>query len=372
MIDHSDIKGFEKKELLATLPLHGGDIQTASKQYDITIDQWIDLSTVMNPKPYPVPAIPSDAFINLPYWKEDFLLSASEYYQQTSFLAVAGTQSAIQILPSILNQKIMFDVLVPSVGYKEHSTQWKAQGNNLNSYRTDCIEHMCNDINESVSNNSKQHIVIIRPNNPTALMIETSQILQWSEQLDEQAYLIVDEAFIDTNSKKSLLVLDDIPDNIVVLRSFGKFFGLGGIRLGFVFANTEFLETLSERIGIWQVNGPAQYIAAQALSDKDWQEKALENIQENIFKTKCLFQPLVENFGLEAPLMCDLFLSYSMKLKYSILLHNYFARHGVLTRVIIIENELALFRIGSIDHSKNEQVNKIKNIIEDICKIDLI
>jgi cobalamin biosynthetic protein CobC len=91
---------------------------------------------------------------------------------------------------------------------------------------------------------------------------------------------VVDEAFIDvmpTEQSYSTLVNDN---HVLVLRSFGKFFGLAGIRIGFLIANSHWCETFAELLGPWQVNNPAQIIAEQALADKCWQEVQKTRLNE--------------------------------------------------------------------------------------------
>ena len=370
--------------LLKKLPLHGGDIQGAAQRYGIALEQWVDLSTGMNPEAYPVPPIPASAFNDLPYWQTDFLKAASAYYQQENFLAVAGTQSAIQHLPAILNANQQFDVLLPDVGYQEHAKQWhthsKGQNNcklrskgdvkALSHYRSDTLIHMCEDINASIRRNAAQHIVVIRPNNPTTVLVDTQQLLDWAQQLTSGAYLIVDEAFIDVDAEQSLLALKNLPSNIIVLRSFGKFFGLAGIRLGFVFANEHILASLNEKIGIWPVNGPAQYIAACALADREWHRQAKLDIAKNSSTTLDLFKPLLTRFALVEPLRHALFLSLPMSLSLALRIYDFLAKGAVLTRVVVLENDRALLRVGCVNHLNTQAVTNIKKRIHQLCMLE--
>jgi cobalamin biosynthetic protein CobC len=111
------------------LPLHGGDIVSASQRYDVAIDDWIDLSTGINPEHYPVDNIPLQSYCRLPYITDTFNNAVNHYYladnkvqKNIAFLAVAGTQVAIQALPSLLEN---FPVLLPKVGYQEHRQHWQ-------------------------------------------------------------------------------------------------------------------------------------------------------------------------------------------------------------------------------------------------------
>ena len=103
-------------------PPHGGDVLRASRDYHIPRDQWLDLSTGINPDPYPVDHISPDSFFQLPYIRPEFNDAVTRYYAHDHFLAVAGTQVAIQALPQILANDA---VLLPDVGYQEHALHWQ-------------------------------------------------------------------------------------------------------------------------------------------------------------------------------------------------------------------------------------------------------
>jgi cobalamin biosynthetic protein CobC len=357
-----------RQELLSSLPLHGGDIQAAAIKYGIPIEQWIDLSTGMNPDPYPIPDIPSKAFHNLPYLQTEFLAAAGAYYGQSDFVTVSGTQAAIQALPALLNKQKIQNVLVPSIGYQEHAMQWGKHSNELIHYCADSTEQMIADISQQLSCNNCQHIVIIRPNNPTAVMVDNEQLLLWAKELADHSYLIIDEAFIDTEPGVSILAQGYLPSNVVVFRSFGKFFGLAGLRLGFAFSNINILDQLTQELGIWQVNGPAQFIATKALNDKTWHKSAATNAGANSAFTEKLFFPIVEKFQLQEPLRNPLFLSYRMGLLLAVSLNDSLAKYGVLTRVVLLGNDKALLRLGTLNRLDKVKKTSMENILTKLCK----
>ena len=188
--------------------------------------------------------------------------------------------------------------------------------------------------------------------------------------------MIVDEAFIDISPEGSLLSLPQsaenmlpqnmLPQNIVVLRSFGKFFGLAGIRLGFVFSSPNILKQIQQALGIWQVNGPAQFIATQALNDTPWQTAAKQNIQKNTQYTEQTLNPLMATFKVSPPLRHALFLSYPMSLTTALFIYNDLAKHGILTRVVGLDNERALLRVGSIDNSNIQATARLHDACEQL------
>ena len=79
------------------------------------------------------------------------------------------------------------------------------------------------------------------------------------------------KAFVDCVPKLS--VAGSVGPGLVVLRSFGKFFGMGGLRLGFAIADVPLARQIRQSVGPWAVSGPALAIGRRALTDREWIEK---------------------------------------------------------------------------------------------------
>lgn len=71
----------------------------------------------------------------------------------------------------------------------------------------------------------------------------------------------------------------DARGNIIVLRSFGKFYGLAGLRLGFVLGAGDRIGALATLAGPWPVSGPAIAVGAVALADRAWQEQTVARLR---------------------------------------------------------------------------------------------
>ena len=129
----------------AELPLHGGDIFSASARYGIAPEQWLDLSTGLNPEPYPVPDLDCAAFHHLPYLNPAFLAAAAKYYGSDQLLAGTGSQLIIQALPKCLEQQCQANlpVLLPEHGYREHHDHWQRHGNELLTYPAFDADRAC-------------------------------------------------------------------------------------------------------------------------------------------------------------------------------------------------------------------------------------
>jgi len=340
--------------------LHGGDLYTASQRYQIELEQWIDLSTGLNPQAYPVGDIPQEVFTRLPYEMPQLCHRAAEYYGNDSVMAVSGTQLAIQCLPRCLPQH---DILVPQVGYQEHALHWGKHGANIFHYPSENMELAIEFINQALLINPQRHLLIINPNNPTGLKFAARQIKLWASALDKNCYVIVDEAFMDVTPQDS--VLANLSSNMVVLRSFGKFFGLAGLRLGFVFANQSIRQTLKQKTGLWAVNGPAQYIAIKALADKSWQQSARKDIHKSALLTQSLFSALFTKKPSVRVHHEALFTSYTLPITLAGQLVEFFAHRGILIRKIVVDEQICILRAGIIHHQDVDSQLRVKQCIQD-------
>lgn len=238
---------------------HGGGLRRAAREYGIPLDQWLDLSTGINPFGWPVPTIPRSVWQRLPEDDDGLVDAARAYYQAPYLLPVAGSQAAIQALPS-LRALSRVGVVVP--GYAEHLQAWQRAGHQVTALTTDAW---------LADLSSWDVLVLIHPNNPTGECFTTAQLLHIHALLAERGgWLVVDEAFMDVTPEHSLCPHTH-RDGLIVLRSAGKFFGLAGARAGFVCAAPALLSVLRERLGPWTLSGPARYVLQQALADISWQ-----------------------------------------------------------------------------------------------------
>lgn len=238
---------------------HGGNLNDLMQRYDRPREEWLDLSTGINPHAYPVPALSANAWQRLPEPSAALLQAAEVYYGASSLLPVAGTQAAIQALPRLRMQS---HVAVAAPAYAEHAHQWRLAGHVVREILYTRLESAAADCDV---------MVVCNPNNPTGETVARDDLLRWAAQLAARGgWLVVDEAFGDSMPALSVAAAASAP-GLIVLRSVGKFFGLAGLRLGFVAAHANLLNRLAELLGPWTVSGPAQQIGAAALSDREWQ-----------------------------------------------------------------------------------------------------
>ncbi len=348
----------------ASFPIHGGDLYTVAKHYGIPVEKWLDLSTGINPFAYPVPTIPKFCFTQLPYQSPSFTDAVVSYYGESDFIALSGSQSAIQWLPEILNVRKNLPVLLPEIGYQEHAVQWGEHNAPVIRYPSIEKTAMVAAIDHRLSRSAEQHVVVINPNNPTAVSIEQEQLLRWAKKLKSGACLIVDEAFMDTTPENSLLSLESRPQNIIVLRSFGKFFGLPGIRLGFAFAAPSILEALQQKAGLWPISGPTQYIASKALRDQTWHRQTADSLVLHSTKIKTLLGPFLEGSSIGI-FHCPFFISYQFKSKDALMIYQRLIECSILSRLIFISEYESIIRIGVV-HLNCENRTRLDKALKNI------
>ncbi|MBB3213168.1 cobalamin biosynthetic protein CobC [Herbaspirillum sp. Sphag1AN] len=252
---------------------HGGNLNDAVAHYGIARRDWLDLSTGINPWPYPVAALPTDAWHRLPEPSGALLEAACACYGANQLLPVAGTQAAIQGLPQVrLREHGMARVVVAAPSYAEHAYRWQQAGHTVAELPYALLESAIADAETDV-------VLVCNPNNPTGATVPPATLLDWAQQLAARGgWLIVDEAFADTTPHTSVAAMAGVQPGLIVLRSVGKFFGLAGARLGFVAAATSLLEALQEWLGPWSISGPAQQIGTAALRDLAWQTQMRERL----------------------------------------------------------------------------------------------
>jgi cobalamin biosynthetic protein CobC len=240
--------------------VHGGDLSDAVIQFGIPVDGWLDLSTGINPVAYPNTDVDAANLKSLPQKStiEGLLKSARTFYDvapTASFIAAPGTQALLQVLPSLRDRS---DVAIVVPTYEEHAETWRAGGHQVRM-----ISGLQDITNEHVA-------VIVNPNNPDGRSYAPEDLIKVANDLSAKGgLLVVDQAFTDPTPELSLTPYADMP-GLLLLHSFGKFFGLAGLRLGFASGPHNIISKLKQKLGPWAVSGPALEIGARAYADQDW------------------------------------------------------------------------------------------------------
>ena len=257
---------------------HGGNIDSAVARFGGS--DWIDLSTGINRAPYPLPDLPPEVWTMLPTQSaKQALLRAAQtaYGTQAPILALAGAQAAIQMIPRLFAPKTA-RVLGPT--YNEHAACLRAAGWQVQEVSR--LAHLA----------GADLAVVVNPNNPDGASYSPADLLALGAQVGQ---LVVDESFADAQAPLSLAA--QAGGNLLVLRSFGKFYGLAGLRLGFVLGDTAAIQALDAMAGPWPVSGAALHIGALALADTAWAQATTARLRAEAVQADALaeaagWQPL--------------------------------------------------------------------------------
>jgi len=241
---------------------HGGDINSAAAAFPEAPAPWIDLSTGVNPLPYPLPEISAASWTRLPSPAALARLEAGAAARYgcaaSQVVAAPGTQALIHV---VSRQFAASRVAILGPTYSGHETAWRATGAEVSL------------VTEAAGMAGAAHRIVVNPNNPDGrrLSVATLRGLAADARL-----LVVDEAFADFEAES---LAADPPAATIVLRSFGKTYGLAGLRLGFAVARAEIASVLRAALGSWAVSGPALEIGTRALADEAWLAQARARLE---------------------------------------------------------------------------------------------
>jgi cobalamin biosynthesis protein CobC len=242
---------------------HGGDIAAARRLFPDAPQPFVDLSTGINPDPYPIPPLDANAFARLPDSAAQFRLStiAAQTYGAPSAAHVVCAPGTQILLPLVAALVPAGRAVILGPTYSEHARAAAQAG------------HAILDARDMDELHGANLAIVVNPNNPDGRVIAKAELLALCDGLSARGgLLLVDEAFMDVGPPGASLAADVDRGNVVVLRSFGKFFGLAGLRLGFALAAPKLAARLKRALGPWAVSNPAIAIAEQALADIVWIE----------------------------------------------------------------------------------------------------
>ncbi|MFZ5964822.1 threonine-phosphate decarboxylase CobD [Thalassococcus sp. BH17M4-6] len=259
------------------MQIHGGDLDRARRDYGGS--DWLDLSTGINPRPYPMPDLGPEVLGALPLADD---VAALERTARDSFgardecgcLALAGASAAIQIIPRLSRRPGTARILSPTYG--GHAEALRAARWTVEEVET---PEALADANIAV---------VVTPNNPDGRRYSPEELITIATST---GLLVIDESFADAAPEESFLPhWHRLPQGavVVVLRSFGKFYGLAGLRLGFALSDTPILRDMRDRAGPWAVSGPAIAAGRAAYADRDWQQATAARLQDDAARLDAL------------------------------------------------------------------------------------
>ncbi|MCB2055349.1 MAG: threonine-phosphate decarboxylase [Geminicoccaceae bacterium] len=313
--------------------IHGGDLAGAGLRFGEPAGGWIDLSTGINPYAYPVGALGASVWSRLPHPQELEAAARSAYGvpEGAEIVAAAGTSAIIRQLPRLFACGRV-GILGPT--YAEHARAFAAEGHAV--FHVSSLEQA----------GGIDLLVVVNPNNPDGRRIAPEALAACP------ATTIIDESFVDATPELSCVDQAESPKR-VVLRSFGKFFGLAGLRLGFAVLAAGPASRLRALLGPWPASGPAIEIGTRALGDRRW----IEATRVRLARDARRLDELLTSSGLEVVGGTDLFRLVEIADAASLQAH--LARSGIWTR--IFDYSATWLRIGL--PGDGEQWRRLERVI---------
>lgn len=247
---------------LTTATRHGGGLMKAAAAYPDAPKPWLDLSTGINPEPWRGPRAPEAELNRLP---DPGALAALETAAASAFgsapertAAAAGAEAAIRLLPLLLGVRSV-EIVGPTYG--AHAEAWRAAGVATRLIAAD-----------QATASQAGVLVIVNPNNPDGRLTRRADLIAMARERSATGrWLVVDESFIECAPGDSVSDID--APGLIVLRSFGKFYGLAGVRLGFMLAAPDLVLRLRALLGDWPVGADALIMGRGAYADADWRRR---------------------------------------------------------------------------------------------------
>jgi cobalamin biosynthetic protein CobC len=255
----------------AALLGHGGRLGAARTAWPDAPTPWLDLSTGINPWPYPVPVLAPETWSRLP---DPASLRALEQVAAAAFgvedparvVAAAGSEALIRLLPRLRDRR---RIAISARTYGGHADAWRTAG------------ALIVDADDPTADLR----VLVNPDNPSGAVLSAEDVLALT-----QGPLLVDEAFVEVDPAVSIAPLAGAPghERLAVLRSFGKFHGLAGARLGFLIAEPALAAHVRQMLGDWPVSGPAIAAGLAAYADTAWADQTRSRLAEDAARLDAL------------------------------------------------------------------------------------
>lgn len=260
---------------------------------------------------------------------------------EAEVVAGAGSQALIQALPRITPAT---DVAILGPTYGEHARAWSAAG------------HAVHDVTSLDQAAGARMVVVVNPNNPDGRAVSPAALLALAKRLALQGgWVVVDEAFGDERPECALT--SAVMPGLVVLRSFGKFFGLAGLRLGFAIAPAALAARLAAHLGPWPVSGPALAVGARALADESWTAATISRLSRAASRLDAILS------GAGVQVLGGTFLFRLARHEHAAALYEHLGRTGILVRAFAHRGDI--LRFGLPGSEAEEQ--RLRQALEDWC-----
>lgn len=294
--------------MIASWVWHGGGLQAAKAHFGDD-RPWIDLSTGINPHPWPTSGIDID-WRRLPEAETIATLeeAAAAHFGVSPHhvCALSGSEIGMRLTGRLIGGAF----LSPLPSYRTHGEV------------TETVERV---ERGRLDERHGSSLILANPNNPDGHVYSPAELMALLQKRGND-WLLVDEAFADCTPDRSIAQAVADNRNLAVFRSFGKFFGLAGIRLGFLIAPSTLIAKLRAIIGTWPVSAAAAAIGTAAYRDGEWIEATRRTLAQQAHD----LDAILLRCGYRAIGASPLF--RLIETDNAIGLFEHLARHAILTR----------------------------------------
>lgn len=243
-----------------TFRRHGGRLAAARRAFPNAPEPWLDLSTGVNPHPWRGKRATWGDLGRLPDPQGiaglEAAAAAAFGVAAAKVVAVAGAEAALRLAPTLTGAT---SVAIVSPTYGGHGDAWRLAG-----VKAEAISLA------AASDHPAEALVVVNPNNPDGATGDPASLV------DGRRWLVVDESFVEVRPDLSVAAAGLL--RTIVLRSFGKFYGLPGVRLGFIVSDSATAARARALVGDWPVSAEAVAIGTAAYGDRAWATRTRERL----------------------------------------------------------------------------------------------
>lgn len=275
----------QKKTVDITVPIHGGGVAKAARELGIDVEDILDFSASINPLGMPegvkraaIGAL--DESVHYPEVDASSLRQAlAEHHNlpAANILPGSGSTELLYLFPRILKPK---RVLLVIPAFCEYERSFAQSGTKVDYFILDPEADFELDPAELLHavKPDTDLVLLANPGNPTGQGIDPGAIELIARSIREQALLAVDEAFADFCPSLSAIEQVTEHTNLYVFRSMTKFYGIAGLRAGYIAGPAMGIAHLAACKEPWTISTPALAAAKACLIEEEYQRQTLESI----------------------------------------------------------------------------------------------